>query len=93
MLKRFSSLLFLSSDSADLTACLREALAVRRTSLADWMDCGVGELEMMLSRDFLHLRTFLSFLRISGQTRGFLFLVTDKSIDLLVEEAAKERKE
>ena len=93
MLKRFSSLLFLSSDSADLAACLREALAVRRLSLATWIGSGVGEVEMILSKDFLHLRTFLSFLRISGQTQGFLVLVADKSIDLLVERAAKERKE
>jgi hypothetical protein len=59
MLKRFSSLLFLSSDSADLAACLREALAVRRLSLATWIGSGVGEVEMILSKDFLHLRTFL----------------------------------
>ena len=48
-MKRSLTLLFLRSDWTDLTACLSEALAVRRQSPAAWIAPGDGVVKEFLA--------------------------------------------
>lgn len=93
MFDSFTSLSFLRKDCSERRACRKEALAERRSALAASIAAGEGLLETTVSRALLHLRTHLSFLRITGDILGLRDFEEERLMDLFVEFAAYTRSE